>query len=170
MTITIAVARSSSRHLLHGFAGDDKAEVYSREFRASFLLDMPNVEPLATNVTRAPTSIGIGVVSPTASARAAAHILIADTDARTLAVRELQLREAGFRVTLARTAFEAIVKASCRLPDLILLDRSLGDMGAEATGALLTTCPATAHIPILRLSPGRRVPQRVLAAALRRSV
>jgi CheY-like chemotaxis protein len=95
------------------------------------------------------------------------HVLIADANARTRAVRELQLREAGLRVSLARTAFEAIVKASCRLPDLILIDGALGDLGAEGTGQLLTTCPATAHIPIVRLSPGRRVPRRVLAVALR---
>jgi CheY-like chemotaxis protein len=119
-------------------------------------------------MTHTQTSTGIRVRSATPAASATAHILIVDANAQTLAVRELQLREAGFRVTLARTSFEAIVKASCRLPDVILLDRSLGDLGAEATGTLLTTCPSTAHIPILRLSPGRRVPTRALAAALRR--
>jgi hypothetical protein len=32
---------------------------------------------------------------------------------------------------------------------------------------LLSTCPATAHIPIVRLIPGKRLTSRVLAAAAR---
>jgi response regulator RpfG family c-di-GMP phosphodiesterase len=61
------------------------------------------------------------------------------------------------------------VKASCHVPDVILLDDSLADMNATETGELLTTCPVTAHIPIYRLTPGRRVPRKVLAAALQRT-
>jgi CheY-like chemotaxis protein len=94
------------------------------------------------------------------------HVLIADTNARTLAARAAQLLAAGLKVSLARTSFEAIVKASCHVPDFILLDGSLGDINEAETRALLTTCPVTAHIPIFRLSPGRRVPRRVLAATL----
>ena len=103
--------------------------------------------------------------SPTV-ASVSRHVLIADTNARTLAVRAAQLLAAGLKVSQARTAFEAIVKASCHVPDFILLDGSLGDINEAETRALLTTCPVTAHIPIFRLSPGRRVPQRVLAATL----
>ena len=69
---------------------------------------------------------------------------------------------AGFRVSVARTGFEAIVKASCLVPDLILLDDLLPDIGSSETGRLLTTCPVTSHIPIVRLLPGRRVPRRML--------
>jgi CheY-like chemotaxis protein len=94
------------------------------------------------------------------------HVLIADTNARTLAERAAQLLAAGLKVSQARTAFEAIVKASCHVPDFILLDGSLGDINEAETRALLTTCPVTAHIPIYRLSPGRRVPRRVLEATL----
>jgi CheY-like chemotaxis protein len=95
------------------------------------------------------------------------HVLIADANARTLAARAEQLLAAGLRVSMAHTSFEAIVKASYHVPDVILLDGSLGDMDATETGQLLTTCPVTSHIPIFRLSPGRRVPRRVMAAALR---
>jgi CheY-like chemotaxis protein len=100
-------------------------------------------------------------VAPTAT-----HVLIADTNARTLAARAEQLLAAGLRVSQARTAFEAIVKASCHVPDFILLDGSLRELNAADTLQLLTTCPVTSHIPIFRLSPGRRVPRRVLAATL----
>ena len=95
------------------------------------------------------------------------HVLIADTNARTLAARAEQLLAAGLKVSKARTSFEAIVKASCHVPDFILLDGSLRELNAADTLQLLTTCPVTAHIPIFRLSPGRRVPRRVLAVALR---
>jgi CheY-like chemotaxis protein len=94
-------------------------------------------------------------------------VLIADADSRSRERRAQQLELRGFRVTVARTPFEAIVKASCHLPDLILLDGSLGAEGAEETTELLSTCPATAHIPIVRLTPGRKLPNRVLEAGAR---
>jgi len=94
-------------------------------------------------------------------------VLVADADPKSRLRRAQQLSDRGFRVAVACTAFEAIVKASCHLPDLILVDGSLGDSGATETAELLSTCPATAHIPIVRLSPGRRMPSRVFAAAAR---
>jgi CheY-like chemotaxis protein len=108
-------------------------------------------------------------VPETVTSKPTSHVLLADANARTLAVRAEQLLAAGLRVSLAHTSFEAIVKASCHVPDFILLDGSLADLDAAATGQLLTTCPMTAHIPIFKLAPGRPVPQRVVAAALRHS-
>jgi two-component system, OmpR family, response regulator len=103
-----------------------------------------------------------GVVSEDA----APHVLIADGDPDSRAARETQLRAAGFRVSIARTGFEAIVKASYHVPDLILLDDTLpDDLQAADTGRLLTTCPVTAHIPIVKLLRGRSVPRRLLAMA-----
>lgn len=100
-----------------------------------------------------------------AAAIAVPLVLVADADPASRQRRTRQLEERGFRVAVARTSFEAIVKASCHLPDLILVDASLGTAGAEDPTELLSTCPATAHIPIVHLSAGRRVPTRVLAAA-----
>jgi len=87
-------------------------------------------------------------------------VLIADANPDSCARRLRQLQARGFRVAVARTPFEAIVKASCHLPDLILVDASLEDGADEATD-LLSTCPATAHIPIVRLRGGRRLPRRL---------
>jgi PleD family two-component response regulator len=95
----------------------------------------------------------------TASTGAAPHALLADSEATARTRRVAELAAAGFRVSLARTAFEAIVKASCQLPDVILLG-GLPDIGAAETSRLLATCPVTSHIPIVRLMPGRRVPAR----------
>jgi CheY-like chemotaxis protein len=94
-------------------------------------------------------------------------VLIADANQRSRARRAQQLEGRGFRVAVARTGFETIVKASCHLPDMILVDGSLGDGGVKETTELLSTCPATAHIPIVLLTPGRRLPSRVFAAAAR---
>jgi CheY-like chemotaxis protein len=98
-----------------------------------------------------------------ASSMALPLVLIADADASSRSRRREQLEDRGFRVALARTAFEAIVKASCHLPDLILVDASLGAGMHEAT-ELLSTCPATKHIPIVRLRGGRKLPSRVFSA------
>lgn len=90
-------------------------------------------------------------------------VLIADGNAVSRELREAQLRAAGVRVSVARTGFEAIVKASCQVPDVILLDDSLPDIDPAETGRLLTTCPVTAHIPVVRLFRGRRLPRRIIS-------
>jgi DNA-binding response OmpR family regulator len=92
--------------------------------------------------------------------------LVADADAGSRSRRTRQLEERGFRVAVARTVFEAIVKASCHLPDMIFVGASLGEAGARETTELLSTCPATAHIPIVQLSRGRRIPGRISATTL----
>lgn len=98
-------------------------------------------------------------ISPVATG----HVLIADRNPASRERRQSQLRAAGFHVSVARTGFEAIVKATCHVPDLILIDESLEDIEAAETGRLITTCPVTAHIPVIHLSSGRRVPQRVFS-------
>jgi CheY-like chemotaxis protein len=124
------------------------------------------VQRLARSATS--TSTAAAAVSPaTRAAAATLHVLVADANAATLAARAEQLAAAGLRVSMAHSSFEAIVKASCFLPDLILLDGSLSGLDAATTSELLTTCPATAHIPVFRLAPGRRVPRHVLSAAMR---
>jgi CheY-like chemotaxis protein len=91
--------------------------------------------------------------------------LIADANPASRLRRTRQLEDRGFRVAVARTGFEAIVKASCHVPELILIDESLGAADAQETTNLLSSCPATAHIPIVRVAPGRRLPSRLQAAA-----
>jgi CheY-like chemotaxis protein len=94
---------------------------------------------------------------------ATGHVLLAGGDAHSCARRQSQLSAAGFRVSIARTGFEAIVKACCHIPDLILIDNSINDIEPAETGRLITTCPVTAHIPIVRVAAGRQVPPRVFA-------
>jgi len=95
-------------------------------------------------------------------------VLMADGDAVSRDVREAQLRTAGFRVSVARTGFEAIVKASCYMPDVILLDETVTGIDVTETVRMLRTCPTTSHIPIVRLFSGRRLAHRTLARLRRR--
>ena len=118
---------------------------------------MSELQTVTEEITAIPTTTSISLPL----------VLIADANPASRRRRTQQMTRRGFRVAVARTGFEAIVKASCSLPDLILVDASLGDSGAQETSDLLSTCPATAHIPIVRLAPGRRLPARVLAAAAR---
>ena len=97
------------------------------------------------------------------------HVLVADAHAGSRSAREQQLLAQGHRVSVARTAFEAIVKATCHLPDLILLDGSLPDIAVTEASEFLTVCPVTSHIPTVKLTPRRLVPQRILADLRRRA-
>ena len=113
----------------------------------------------------------VGVPTPRfATGSHTPHVLVADADPTSRQEREQHLRTAGARVLTARTGFEAIVKASCQLPDLIVLDESLGDVEVAETARLLTICPVTAQTPVLCLRARRRVPLRVLAGLRRQMV
>lgn len=105
----------------------------------------------------------------TPHAQTVAHVLLADGDPASRESRESQLRAAGCAVSIARTGFEAIVKASCQIPDLILIDETLPDLDAAETGRLIMTCPVTAHIPIVPLAHAGRLPQQVFTHLRRAS-
>ena len=88
-------------------------------------------------MSQMPTAARPSVPTPTTRPAASGHtphVLIADADAASRQEREQHLRAAGARVLTARTGFEAIVKASCQLPDLIVLDESLGDRCCQDDG------------------------------------
>ena len=77
----------------------------------------------AANVSDSPTAADSLVGLSTSDSRMAqVHVLIGAADEMSRRLREALLRMAGCRVSLARTGFEAIVKASCHVPDVILLD------------------------------------------------
>ena len=117
------------------------------------------------------TRAAVGPVTPRVHGAAhTPHVLIADADPESRQEREQHLRAAGARVLMARTGFEAIVKDSCHMPDLIVLDESLGGEEVTETARLLTICPVTAQTPVLCLRARRRVPLRVLAGLRRKTL
>jgi len=119
--------------------------------------------------TAARVPVGVST-SRVAAAGLTPHVLVADADPTSRQQREEHLRAAGAQVVTARTGFEAIVKASCQMPDLIVLDESLGDVEVAETARLLTICPVTAQTPLLCLRKRRRVPLRVLSGLRRRTL
>lgn len=124
-------------------------------------------------MSQLPTTSGtsVGLSTPRLSGAVhTPHVLVADADTVSRQHREQHLRAAGVRVLTARTGFEAIVKASCQMPDLIVLDESLGDVEVAETARLLTICPVTAQTPVLCLRTHRRVPLRVLAGLRRQTL
>jgi CheY-like chemotaxis protein len=137
---------------------------------ANFLLSGAAVHRLERTKTPSSYSRSSVLASAPMASAGVAHVLIADANPRSRAVRAQQCTAAGCRVSIAQTAFEAIVKASCHIPDVILLDGSLAGLDAATACELLTTCPTTAHIPVFTLTPGRRVPQRVLDATTRQLI
>ena len=128
----------------------------------NILARAPDVHRAAQTVCR-PTRPVQPIVAAAPRVASPPLVLIADGDAVSRDVREAQLRALGLRVFVARTGFEAIVKASCLTPDVILLDDSLAGIDAVETVRMLTVCPTTAHIPVVRLLRGRRLPQRMLS-------
>lgn len=98
------------------------------------------------------------------------QVLVADAEPSSLHERERHLRAHGAHVLTARTGFQAIVKASCQMPDLIVLDESLGDVEVAETARMLMMCPVTAQTPVLCLRTRSRVPLRVLTSLRRQAV
>lgn len=101
--------------------------------------------------------------APSAGEYSAAHVLIVDGNTHSREDRSAELRANGLKVSSARTGFEAIVKASCQVPDIILIDESLPDMQASEAGQLITRCPVTAHIPVIPLETNGALPPRLMA-------
>ena len=124
-------------------------------------------------MSQMPTSAraAVGPVTPrTPGPGHTPHVLVADANPASRQEREQHLKAVGARVVVARTGFEAIVKASCQMPDLSVLDESLGEVEVAETARLLTICPVTAQTPVLCLRARRKVPLRVLAGLRRRIV
>lgn len=113
-------------------------------------------------VSVSPTVGGPGVVASTQSPTPVC-LLVAGRDGDCHALLERLQRAAG-RVLVARTPFEAVVKATFHEPGAIVLDPSLGRSAVAETRTLLAQCPMTAHLPIVVLTARRSLPRRVLAA------
>lgn len=124
-------------------------------------------------MSQMPTTARASLDASTSRLAAGGHtpnVLVADADPTSRQRREDDLRAAGAHVILARTAFEAIVKAASRMPDLIVLDESLGEVEVNETARMLMVCPVTAQTPVLCLRARRRVPLRLLAGLRRQTL
>jgi hypothetical protein len=115
----------------------------------------------ARQVSGLPTIAGTPMV-PSTHLRASVCLVVAGHDAEGEAL-VARLRGRGRRVLVARTPFEAVVKATVHEPGVILLDPSLGRAAIAETETLLAQCPVTAPLRVVELSPARAVPAELLA-------
>ena len=81
-----------------------------------------------------------------------ARILVVDDEADTLVALSDRLQAEGFTVLEASTGESAIRQAKSEIPDLILLDVCLPDMGGAEVASALLEDPATDRIPIVYLT------------------
>ena len=81
-----------------------------------------------------------------------ARILVVDDDANVLVALRERLQAEGFTVLEASTGESAIRQAKSEIPDLILLDICLPDIGGGVVASALQEDPATDRIPIIYLT------------------
>ena len=79
-------------------------------------------------------------------------ILVVDDEMDTRLVLEKGLTAEGYSVITAYNGNNALSMAKLKYPDLIILDRVLGDMLGEEVAAKLREDPRTRDIPIIFLS------------------
>jgi two-component system cell cycle response regulator DivK len=79
-------------------------------------------------------------------------VLIVDDNDRNRKLAGDVLRVAGFRTLEAATAADGIVLASERLPDVILMDLRLPDMGGVEATQMLRAAPRTSRIPVVAVT------------------
>ena len=79
-------------------------------------------------------------------------ILLVDDEDDILALLEKKLVERGFKVVTANRGRDAIQKARAHLPNLILMDIVLPDIGGPEAVKMIKEDLTTRHIPVIFLS------------------
>jgi DNA-binding response OmpR family regulator len=87
--------------------------------------------------------------------------MVIDDSVEELQVLLASLRHAGHRISLAFDALEGCRRAGVLQPDLILLDVHLGTANGFEVCRLLKADHATAHIPVIFLTAGATLEERL---------
>jgi DNA-binding response OmpR family regulator len=90
-----------------------------------------------------------------------AHIMVIDDSVEELQVLLVALRGAGHRISLDFDALGGYRRAGELQPDLILLDAHLGATSGFEACRLLKADPITAHIPVIFLTAGATLEERL---------
>ncbi len=83
------------------------------------------------------------------AARSAGHLLVVDDDERNGDLLSRQLRQQGYRVSVATDGRRALESIEADPADLVLLDVLMPEMDGFATCAALKARPGTRHIPVI---------------------
>jgi two-component system phosphate regulon response regulator PhoB len=81
-----------------------------------------------------------------------ASILIVDDERDLASVIDFNLRQAGFETQCAFTGADALAQLRRRVPDLVLLDLMLPDVGGTEICRQLKADPRTRHVPVVMLT------------------
>ncbi len=95
------------------------------------------------------------------SASPAPHVLIVDDSLDQLRLLIELLRNAHFRISIARDGTQAYARALSSAPDLILMDVQMPRMDGFSACRLLKTNPATREIPIMFLTAAISLDERL---------
>ena len=94
-------------------------------------------------------------------------LLLADDSVTIQRVIELTFADENVQVVAVGDGKAAIESLKSDRPDIVLADVGMPEHDGYEVAAFIKGDPATAHIPVFRLAPGRKVPQRVMTAAMR---
>jgi Response regulator containing CheY-like receiver, AAA-type ATPase, and DNA-binding domains len=82
----------------------------------------------------------------------ASKILVVDDEQDIVTIIGKVLKKNGYEVTTANDGLECIDKVSEELPDLVLLDNIMPNMGGQAVLAKLKASKKTADIPVIMVT------------------
>jgi diguanylate cyclase (GGDEF)-like protein len=83
------------------------------------------------------------------------HVLIVDSDELMVATVKAMLERRGFEVTTASDGAEAFERLALMIPDVIVSDLMLPDVGGVSLIARLRQSPVTQAIPVIFLTPAQ---------------
>jgi CheY-like chemotaxis protein len=89
------------------------------------------------------------------------HLLIVDSDPKSLRVLEVSLKKAGYSVTRAVNGVDAIEKIHISAPDLVISDAVMPEMDGFELNRLLKANPEWADIPVIFLTAQKSVEDKI---------
>jgi len=89
------------------------------------------------------------------------HLLLVDSDAKSLRVMEVSLKKAGFQVTTAIHGKDALEKVQISLPDLVLAETRMPEMDGFELCKVLKSDERFRHIPYVFLTSQKAVESKV---------
>ena len=89
------------------------------------------------------------------------HLLIVDSDPKSLRVLEVSLKKAGFSVTRAVNGADAIEKIHISTPDLIISDTTMPEMDGFELNIRLKENPEWADIPFIFLTAQKSIEDKI---------
>ncbi|MBN2670353.1 MAG: DUF4388 domain-containing protein [Deltaproteobacteria bacterium] len=89
------------------------------------------------------------------------HLLIVDSDPKSLRVLEVSLKKAGFSITRASNGLDAIEKIQISIPDMIITETTMPEMGGFELIERLKENPEWQDIPVMFLTAQKSIEDKI---------